>query len=217
MPELTIQRLHPSRTPVPHVCMYCGEPSTRADERRVEHPADDKPAAGGGASTLGTLPSGDDPVSAAVGLLLLPFILWELLVWLVRIPGALARWWARPSRPAAASDTRPPPAPHVTVVAITTCDRHGDFRRRFVLAGVALCVALAALWWVGLAAAVADKPSGAALIVAALLATVVGPIGLAVWYTLAGPVIVDRVTRDAVVLDRVRPAYFTASGLEATQ
>jgi hypothetical protein len=52
-----------------------------------------------------------------------------------------------------------------------------------------------------------------ALVVTAISATVLLPLGVGIVRFLYGPVIVDRVTEVTVVLDRVRQAYFDATGL----
>jgi hypothetical protein len=212
MPELTLTRRSP--TP-PMVCMYCGAPATATREWRE---VNRRPERGGGGTDVIPVPTGDDPVSAAVGVLMLPLVAWELLKALVLAGGAVVGFLARP-RPAA-PPAPPPPAkePPTTLVVVTTCDRHRRFRARFVWAGAAAAVALGALWaW---AVAVTRRAMGTedtgpavALLTAAIAATVLLPLAVSAWYAFAGPVIVDRVTEDAVVLDRVRQAYFDATGL----
>ena len=48
----------------------------------------------------------------------------------------------------------------------------------------------------------------------AIYATILLPIGVGTLRFFHGPVIVDRVTEGTVVLDRVRQAYFDATGLK---
>ncbi|WP_439621879.1 hypothetical protein [Gemmata sp.] len=210
MPELTISRKKPA--PLPMVCMYCGAVAVAKREWRV---ANHKPAgAAGGGTDLGAVPVGDDPVSAAVGLLLLPFALWELVKGL----GALLGWVTRPRAPAPPQPSNPPRDPPTTLVAVTTCERHARFTDRFVLAGAGMLVALIALWaWAVLVTrrvmGTDDTGLAVALLVTAILSTALLPVALWVWYVLRGPVIVDRVTEHSAVLDRVRQAYFDATGL----
>lgn len=204
MPELTFHRLRPAATP-PMVCMYCGQPATHADERWVPNPRDPKGRAAGGGADVPTV-SGDDPVSGVIGLLLLPLAVWELVA-------AVARVCRTPkANPAVATKPPPPLDPPSTRVVITACHRHRRFRRRFVWAGLAGLVAVGLLWAAALGTG-ADAPAFGTLIGLALVSTVAGPILLSFWYSLAGPVIVDRVTQDTAVLDRVRQPYFDATGI----
>jgi hypothetical protein len=57
-----------------------------------------------------------------------------------------------------------------------------------------------------------DVGLAVALIIGAVFASVLLPLALSAWYAFGGPVIADRVTEDTVVLDRVRQAYFDATG-----
>jgi hypothetical protein len=80
-------------------------------------------------------------------------------------------------------------------------------------------VALALLWaWaiveVRTVMGTEDVDFAVALVVTAVFATILLPLGVGTVRFLHGPVIVDRVTEDAVVLDRVRRAYFEATGLK---
>ena len=117
---------------------------------------------------------------------------------------------------------KPAPAPPDSRVAVTTCDRHRWFVLRFVWAGIGMAILLAGLWaW---AVVVVRREVGTenvdlatVLLTTALLTSIGGPIALSLWYCLAGPVIVDRVTPEAVILDRVRPAYFAATGLKPNE
>lgn len=200
MPELLLSRSN--TTPPPMVCMYCGRPATHTREWDVEH----RPDAGrGGGADITPVPTGDDPVSAVIGLLLLPLVLWDL------VKALTTRRPTAPPKPA-----RPVP---VSRVAVTSCDRHRWFILRFVWAGIGMAVALAGLWvW---AVVVTGREMGSddpilstTLLTTAILATILLPIALSLWYCLAGPVVVDRVTPEVVVLDRIRPAYFAATGLK---
>lgn len=212
MPELTVRRENP--VPPPMICMYCGERATSTRERREEN---HKPARGGGGNDLTPVPTGDDPVSAVFAVLLLPFVLWQLLVALVAEAGAVIGWI---NRPTARLKAPPPPKPApTTLVVVTTCERHRRFRDRFVWAGVATLPPLAALWWWAVAETrrvmgTEDVDLAVTLVLAAVAATVLLPVALATWYFIAGPVTVDRVTESTVVLDRVRRAYFEATGLK---
>lgn len=204
MPELLVPR---TAAPPPMVCMYCGRPASHAHEFEVEHHPTPK---GGGGADVTPVPTGDDPVSGVIALLLLPLLIWDA----VKAVSAAVR-----NRRATAPAKSPRPVP-VSRVAVTACDRHRWFVARFAWAGVGMAVVLAGLWaW---AVVVTRQQMGnenvdlaTALITSAVIATVALPVGLSLWYTLAGPVIVDRVTPEAAVLDRVRPAYFTATGLKA--
>jgi hypothetical protein len=209
MPELIVPRRNAGRPPM--VCMYCGAPATTAKEWREANRKPEK-AAGGGGTDLSSLPTGDDPVSGVIALVILPLVLWELLVGLAAGVGAVAGYLSRP-RPTPAAD-RKPKEPPTTLVVVTACDRHRRFGDRFVWAGA---VALAGLWaWaVGETRRVMGTEEvglAVALLVGAVFATVLIPLGVSAWYAFAGPVTADRVTEDAVVLDRVRPAYFAATG-----
>src|SRR5688572_19652598 len=92
MPELTVHRRNAA--PPPMVCMYCGAAATSTQEWREEN---HKPVRGGGETDLTPAPTGDDPVSAAIAVLLLPFVLWRLLVALVAGIGALVGFINRPA------------------------------------------------------------------------------------------------------------------------
>jgi hypothetical protein len=210
MPELTVRRSRPQ--PDPMVCMYCGAPATEAKELHV---VNREPSEAGGGTDLTPGPSGEDPVSAVIGLLMLPFVLWDLLVALAQAAGAVAGLFTR--RPDAPKPAPPPPE-RTTRVAITACGRHRRFGDRFLWAGGAMLAQLAGLW--GWAIAILRRDMGtdhtdlaAGLTLTAVLATVLLPCALGLWYALAGPVLVERVTENEVVLDRVRQAYFDATGV----
>lgn len=204
MPELTLHRLRPIASP-PMVCMYCGRPATHADERWVPNPRDQKGKDTGGGADVPAV-SGDDPVSAAVGLVLLPIAVWEAVT-------AIARYARTPkANPEVATKPPPPLDPPHTKVVITACDRHRHFSRRFVWAGLGGLV-LVGLLWAGALRVGVDSPAFGPLLGLALVASIAGPIVLSLWYCLAGPVIVDRVTQDTAVLDRVRLPYFDATGI----
>lgn len=210
MPELTVYRRNSA--PPPMVCMYCGALATSTQEWR-EVPA--KAGGGGGGTDLSPTPTGDDPISGAIAVVMLPLVLWELLKGL----GAVAGYLTRP-RPAPVPEPEPKPKElPTTLVVVPVCDRHRRFRDRFVWAGVGAAVVLAALWvWAVLETrrvmGTENVGLAVALVIGASFASVLLPLALSVWYTFAGPVIADRVTEDAVVLDRVRPAYFDATGLK---
>jgi hypothetical protein len=214
MPELIVHRRNTA--PPPMVCMYCGAPATATIEWREVNRRPEKASAGGGDNTVLGTPIGDDPISGIIAVLMLPLVLWELLKGLVSAAGALVGYLTRP-RPTGA-EARPRELP-TTLVVVTTCARHRRFRDRFVWAGAGAALALAALW----AGAVLetrrvmgteDVGLAVTLIVAAVFATVLLPLSLSAWYAFGGPVIADRTTEDAVVLDRVRPAYFDAIGVK---
>ncbi|MBN9520768.1 hypothetical protein J0H58_19990 [bacterium] len=212
MPELIVSRK--AVAPSPMVCMYCGAPATTAHEWREANRRPER--GGGGGGDVVPVPGGDDPVSAVVGLLLFPLVLWELVKAIGAAVVAVARYFTRPATPPAPKPA-PPKDPPTTRVVVTTCDRHRRFRARFVWAGAATAVALVALWaW---AVVVTRRTMGTddtglavTLILTAVLSTVLLPVAISFWYALAGPVIVDRVTESTVVLDRVRQAYFDATG-----
>lgn len=214
MPELTICRKNTAPPPV--VCMYCGEHATSMQEwREVNH----KPGIGGGGNDLSVVPVGDDPISAVIAILLLPLALWQLLVALVSGLGAVAGLIKRPPLLHSGSTPEPRPQP-TTLVVVTTCDRHRLFHRRFWWAWLGAALVSLGLWtW---AIAETRKVMGTenvdfavALVVIAVLATAFLPIGVGTLRFLHGPVIVGRVTESSVVLDRVRQAYFDATGLKS--
>jgi len=210
MPELTLRRTNAA--PAPMVCMYCGEPATSTREWREENR---KPGAGGGGADVTPVPAGDDPVSAVIALLMLPVILWQLLVASASAVGAVVGWASRPAPPPQAP--APPKRVPATLVVVTTCERHRRFRDRFAWAGVAMLLPLVALWWWAIAETrqvmrTEEVDLAVTLVVAAVVATILLPVALATWYFVAGPVVVDRVTESTVVLDRVRQAYFDATG-----
>lgn len=212
MPELTVHRTNAA--PMPMVCMYCGEAATSAREWREGNRT---PVQGGGGTDITPVPTGDDPVSAVVAVLMLPLVLWQLLGALVAGTGALIGWIGRPAAPRPATVAPPMPAP-TTLVVVTTCDRHSHYHRRFWWAWLATGVALAGLWtWAVVETRAVmgtqDVDFAVALVVTAVFATVLLPLGVGAVRFLYGPVIVDRVTADAVVLDRVRRAYFDVAGL----
>lgn len=215
MPELTVYRNSP--VPRPQVCMYCGAPSTSTQEWRE---VNRRPSQGGGGTDIVPVATGDDPVSAAFNLLLLPLALWQLLKGIVLGLGAVVGWLTRPEAPQ--SPPVPPKEPPTTLVVVTTCERHRRFALRFWWAWLGVIVSLAGLWtW---AIAETAKVMGTenvdfavGLVMTAIFATILLPLGVGVWRFVAGPVIVDRVTEGTVVLDRVRQAYFDATGLKPTE
>jgi hypothetical protein len=214
MPELIVPRRNAA--PPPMVCMYCGAPATAATEWREVNRKPGPNRGSGGGTDLSPVPTGDDPVSGAIAVLMLPLVLWELLTGLVSLAGHLTR-----PRPAPVREPKPKEQ-STTLVVVTTCDGHRRFRDRFVWAGAAGAAALAGLWaWAVLETrrvmGTEEVDLAVTLIVAAVAATVLLPLGLSVWYTFGGPVIADRVTEDAVVLDRVRQAYFDATGLKPAE
>lgn len=221
MPELTVYRK--DNAPPPMVCMYCGAPATTATEWRE---VNRKPSKGAGGDGTNLCPPvvGDDPVSAAIGIVLLPIVLWELLKGLAAGVGAIVGYFTRP-RPRPRPVPKPAPKPQelpTTRIVVTVCDRHRRFRDRFVWAGLAGTIPLAALWtWAVLETrkvmGTEDVDLAVALVISAILATIGLPLGLAIWYAFAGPVIVERVTEGTVVLDRVRQPYFDATGLKPTE
>jgi hypothetical protein len=204
MPELLVPRTRTS--PPPMACMYCGCPATHAREFEVEHHPTPK---GGGGADITPVPTGDDPVSGVIAFLLLPLVIWDGVK---AVSAAVTRLKAKgPAKP-------PRPVP-VSRVAVTTCDRHRWFVARFAWAGLGMAVVLAGLWaWAVVVTrqqmGTEDVDLATALLTVAILATVGLPIALSLWYCFAGPVIVDRVTPDAAILDRIRPAYFAATGLK---
>jgi hypothetical protein len=212
MPELIVYRK--STTPLPMVCMYCGAPATSTREwREVNHKPEK--AAGGSGTDLAPAPTGDDPVSGIIAVIMLPLVLWELLKGFVAGIGAVVGYFTRP-RPVPVPEPKPK-EPTTTLVVVTTCDRHRRFRDRFVWAGAAGALVLAGLWvWAILETrrVMGTENVGLAvtLVIGAVFASVLLPLALSAWYAFAGPVIADRVTEDAVVLDRVRRAYFDATG-----
>lgn len=214
MPELTVYR--ENAAPPPMACMYCGAPATSTQEWHEEN-REPARGGGGGGTDLSVVPSGDDPVSGIIAVLMLPFVLWQLLVALAAGVGAVVGLINRPATPAApASPPEPPPA---TLVVVTTCERHRHFRRRFWWAWLGTAVVLAGLWAWAIAQTVKvmgteDVDLAVALVMTAIFATVLLPIGVGTLRFLYGPVVVDRVTEGTVVLDRVRPAYFDATGLK---
>ena len=213
MPELTISRTH--TTPAPMVCMYCGAAATTKREWRVENRPAGRPSAGGGGGDLSAAPTGDDPISTVIAVLMLPLVLWELLKSLVAATGAVVGYFTRPRTP----PTPPAPARELptTLVFVTTCARHRRFRDRFVWAGMATGIVLVALWVWGVLETrrvMGTENVGLAVVLlfAAIFASVLLPLALSAWYAFGGPVVADRVTEDAVVMDRVRQAYFDATG-----
>jgi hypothetical protein len=218
MPELTVSRSN--TTPPPMVCMYCGAPATATQVWREVNRKPDKNGGDGG--TLMPVVVGDDPASAILGLLLLPLVLWELLKVLSAALGAVVGFANRPRpTPTSTEPASPPKERPTTRIVVTACERHRQFRNRFIWAGLGMVLVLLFLWvW---AIIVTRRVMGTdntdfalTLILTAIFATVVLPLALSFWYTFAGPVIVDRVTAETVILDRVRPAYFEATGLKPT-
>lgn len=214
MPELTLHRKNPA--PPPMVCMYCGAPATSTVEWQEENrKPGPRPGGGGGGTDLSPAPTGDDPVSGVIAVIMLPVVLWELLKGVAAGIGAVVAWL---DRPRSAPVAPPPPEPkRTTRVVVTTCARHRRFRDRFVWAGAAGAGAVVGLWaWAVLETrrvmGTEEVGPAVALLVGAVFATVLVPLGLSAWYAFGGPVTADRTTEDAVVLDRVRPAYFAAVG-----
>ena len=193
MPDLTFRRCTPS--PVKMVCMYCGAAATHAREQKVKNPRiDPRPGGGGGA---GSLPTGDDPVSGCISLVLLPFVLIGL--------GQEAR---DAGRHRTAERAAPPLDPSHTVVTVTTCDRHRRFGRWFLWAGLIGVLVLAVGW----AAAVIGGPDAPLWLVGGVLvATVAFPMILLMVWASDGPVSVSAAKRDTVTLANVRQAYFDAA------
>lgn len=214
MPELIVQRK--STTPPPMVCMYCGAAATAT---REWHEANRTPGktAGGDGTNLSSAPTGDDPISGLIAVVMLPLVLWELLKGIVAGIGAVVGYLTRPAPVRPPTPEPKPKEPPTTRVVVTTCERHRRFRARFVWAGAAGVVVLAALWvWAVLETrrvmGTEDVGLAVALVFGAIFASVVLPLALSAWYAFGGPVIADRVTEDTVVLDRVRQAYFDATG-----
>lgn len=195
MPDLTFAR--GAEPPVKMVCVYCGAPATRARERRVTNPRLDPP--GGGSKV--EVPSGDDPISGCIALVLLPLVLYGLLA-------DLRAWW----RYRAACRNAPPLDPPHTLVTITTCEKHRNYRLRFVWAALVVGAVLAVLWAGVLL--LRHEPGGAPLwlVMLALVGTLAAPLVFGVVYDADGPVRVTRVARDAVTLGGVRQAYLDAPG-----
>jgi hypothetical protein len=211
MPELTLYRLHPVRNPTPMICMYCGADASHKRQWLAENLREER-GRGGGAS-LTPVPTGDDPVSGIIAVLLFPILLWEAIKATVGAVGAV-----RTARRAGREAKRLPPLdPPTTLVTVTTCPRHRWFALRFVWAGLLTAAGLAVLWYFAVRAVRAEGTEetvhGTILLTAAVVGTVAVPLGLSFWYVLAGPVIVDRVGQDMVVLDRVRTAYFERAGI----
>jgi hypothetical protein len=196
MPDLTFRRGAPA--PVKQVCMYCGRPATHARERRVRNPRLDPPPGGADHGASG-VPTGDDPVSGCIALVLLPFVLVGLGrqlrdSWRHRV----ARWRA------------PPLDPPDTVVTVTTCDRHRHYGRRFVW-GATLGLIVIAAGWAAMTLLDRDR-LGAPLWLAGgtVVATVAFPVVFLYLWATDGPVRISRVARDTVTLSDVRGAYFDA-------
>lgn len=213
MPELIVRRNDTGKPPM--VCMYCGAPATATVEWREANRAPGPNRGSGGGTDLTPVPTGDDPVSGIIAVLMLPLVLWELLKGLAAGVGALVGYLTRP-RPSPVPAQKPPEPP-TTLVVVTTCARHRRFGDRFVWAGAAGALVLAGLWtWAVLETrrvmGTEEVGLAAALIIGAIFASVLLPLALSVWYAFGGPVIADRVTEDTVVLDRVRHAYFDATG-----
>jgi hypothetical protein len=211
MPELIVHRKNPVQPPM--VCMYCGAPATATTEwRETNHPPGPR-SNNGGVTDLSPTPTGDDPISGIIAVIMLPVMLWELLKGLVAGVGAAVGYL---TRPAPAPEPKPRELP-TTRVVVTTCDRHRRFRDRFVWAGAAGAFVLVGLWvWAILetrrVTGTEEVGLAVVLMTGAVFATVLVPLGLSAWYAFGGPVIADRTTEDTVVLDRVRQAYFDAIG-----
>jgi len=215
MPELTVYRNSP--VPRPQVCMYCGAPSTATQEWREVNRKPEKGGAGG--TDVVPVAGGDDPVSAAFNLLLLPLALWQLLKGIVIGIRAVAGWLSRPTPPP--SPPAPPKEPPTTRVAVTTCERHRRFALRFWWAWLGVVLVLTGLWAWAIAetarvVGTENVDFAVSLVMTAIVATILLPMGVGTWRFLAGPVIVDRVTEGTVVLARVRQVYFDATGLKST-
>jgi len=213
MPELIVCRKSATRPPM--VCMYCGAPATATTEwREVNHKPEPNRNSGGGAD-LAPVPTGDDPVSGVIAVVMLPLVIWELLKGLVAGIGTVAGFLTR-HRPVPAPEPEPREAP-TTLVVVTTCARHLRFRDRFVWAGIAGALVLAGLWvgaFLETRRVMGTEDVGLAVtsLIGSVFASVLLPLALSAWYAFGGPVIADRVTEDTVVLDRVRQAYFDATG-----
>ena len=212
MPELIVRRKDAANPPM--ICMYCGAPATTTidwdEENRKPEP---RSSSRGGGTDLSNTPTGDDPVSGLIAVILLPVVLWGLLTGLAAGIGTVAAWLTRPR---SASETPPKPV-QTTRVVVTACDRHRRFRDRFVWAGAASGVAIVGLWvWAVLETrrvmGTEQVDLAVTLIIGAVFASVLLPLGLSAWYAFGGPVTADRTTEDTVVLDRVRQAYFDATG-----
>lgn len=194
--------------------MYCGAAATSSQEWRE---ANRRPERDGGSGTdLTPIPTGDDPVSATVAVLMLPFVLWRLLVTLVTAIAALVGFINRPksTKTTSTPGLLPKPTP-TTLVVITTCDRHEHYHRRFWWAWLAMVMLLVVLWTWAITEIIRvmgteNVDFAVTLAVIAVFATILLPLGMGIVRFLYGPVIVDRVTENTVVLDRVRQAYFDA-------
>lgn len=196
MPELLVD---PSR-PEPMVCMYCGGPATHRHELKAEA------SVRGGGTDITPVPTGDDPVSAAVGLLMLPILFLDLMRSLAAV--------FRPRVPRFNADVKPRPP---IAVVVTACDRHRRFGDRFLIVAAGLIAVLAGFWtWTIIVlrrnAGTDQIDLAVTLTLSAMAATALLPVGWGLWYAFAGPVLVERVVGEKVVLDRVRPAYFSATG-----
>lgn len=210
MPELTLYRLHPERTPVRMICMYCGAEAKHRRQWRAENRRDDRGGGGsGGGVRLTPVPDGNEPVSVTLAVLLLPLLLWDALTSLAGAVGAVRR-----SNRTAATPPKPLPPldPPSTLVTVTTCCRHRRFGVRFAWYGLLLAAVLAVAWYFAIRAVRAEMGTEDATAGTALLT-----LALSFGYVLAGPVIVDRVGPDTATLDRVREAYFRAAGVSPAQ
>jgi hypothetical protein len=181
--------------------MYCGFPADHKLEWSVENC---RPSSGGGGSDITPVPTGDDPISGFFALLMLPFVLWDLIK-------SSASYFTEKQQVSKPAPVLPPLDPPSTLVAITTCERHRYFRRRFYWAGLAMTLVLIALWAISIIAVRRwDNSLSTLLLSTTVLLTFGGPLGISFWYVLAGPVLVDRVGENEVVLDRIRSTYFEA-------
>ena len=213
MPELIVRRNNTA--PPPMVCMYCGAPATATVEWRELNREPERNRSSGGGTELSATPTGDDPVSGVIAVIVLPLVLWELLTGLLAGIGAAVGYLTRPRlAPVPGPKPKEPPT---TLVVVTVCDRHRRFRDRFVWVGAAGALLLAGLWVSAILETrrvMGTEEVGLAvtLLIGAVFATALLPLALSAWYVFGGPVIADRVTEDAVVLDRVRQAYFDSTG-----
>jgi hypothetical protein len=138
-------------------------------------------------------------------------VLWQLLVALVTAIGAIVGWINRPAAHQPAPVTPPKSVPS-TLVVVTTCDRHRHYHRRFWWAWLATGVVLAGLWaWAVVEArrvmGTENVDFAVAIVLTAIVATILRPLGVGTLRFLRGPVIVGRVTEDTVLLDRVRLSH----------
>jgi hypothetical protein len=115
MPELIVCRKNAIRPPM--VCMYCGAPATATTEWREVNRTPEPGRNSGGGTDLSPVPTGDDPVSGLIAVVMLPLVIWELLRGLVAGIGAVAGFPTRP-RPVPAPEPESRDAP-TTLVVVT--------------------------------------------------------------------------------------------------